>query len=400
MNLYQTNTLTDTLRKLIFVCFMAGVTSSGAALAAAPYPQSTLLSGINWSFSGMINLAEGSDLWPVTWGADGNIYTSFGDGGGFGGSDDVGRVSKGVSRISGPPTNFTTANINGGVNSENTPTWDCGQCAKGASIIAVNNNLYSWTNLQGDPRLYQIAESTDNGKTWQLETSWSFVASEFGEIGFLNFGKNNAGARDNFIYMYGKRYNLDISTQLILARVPNNALRDRTQYQFYAGLDANNNPTWVSDIASQQFVFIDPAGISIPAVMYNPGLQRYILTVAHGKENVAGSINKLGVFDSVNPWGPWTTVEYNESWLGGPNISDGTWLLFNIPTKTPNWLSTDGQTFHLVFSGTGAAFEGSINLDSFNLIKGQFVLQGNAPPPPPQPTSPPSVPTGLNVIVN
>jgi len=37
--------------------------------------------------------ANGSDLWPVTWGKDGNVYTFFGDGGGFGGDNQRGRVS-------------------------------------------------------------------------------------------------------------------------------------------------------------------------------------------------------------------------------------------------------------------------------------------------------------------
>jgi len=46
-------------------------------------------------------MAEGSDMWPITWAADGNLYTCYGDGGGFGGTDTLGRVSFGVARVEG-----------------------------------------------------------------------------------------------------------------------------------------------------------------------------------------------------------------------------------------------------------------------------------------------------------
>jgi hypothetical protein len=67
----------------------------------------------------------------------------------------------------------------------------------------------------------------------------------------------------------------------------------------------------------------------------------------------------FGIYDAPEPWGPWTTVSYTEEWDVGPGESS------SFPTK---WMSTDGQTVHLVFSGD----------DCFSVRKAAFVLHGSA----------------------
>src|SRR5438445_7506776 len=79
-----------------------------------PYPPSTVLRSVTWHWDTLTTAAPGSDLWPVTWGADDQLYTAWGDGGGFGGTDSQGRVSLGFARIEGAPENFRGFNINGG----------------------------------------------------------------------------------------------------------------------------------------------------------------------------------------------------------------------------------------------------------------------------------------------
>jgi len=50
----------------------------------------------------------------------------------------------------------------------------------------------------------------------------------------------------------------------------------------------------------------------------------------------------LGIFDGPEPWGPWTTVYYTEEWDVGPGETS------SFPTK---WMSEDGRTCYLLFSG-------------------------------------------------
>ncbi len=54
----------------------------------------------------------------------------------------------------------------------------------------------------------------------------------------------------------------------------------------------------------------------------------------------------FGIYDAPEPWGPWTTAYFTNDWDVGPGETG------SIPTK---WMSADGRTLHLVFSG-GDAF--------------------------------------------
>ena len=57
-------------------------------VAEPPYPPSDVIQGMQWHWETHRTAAPGSDLWPVTWGPDGHLYTAWGDGGGFGGTSD------------------------------------------------------------------------------------------------------------------------------------------------------------------------------------------------------------------------------------------------------------------------------------------------------------------------
>ena len=57
-----------------------------------------------------------------------------------------------------------------------------------------------------------------------------------------------------------------------------------------------------------------------------------------GKELAGG----FGIYEAPEPWGPWSTVYYTDTWDVGPGETN------SLPTK---WMSADGRTVHLVFSG-------------------------------------------------
>jgi hypothetical protein len=44
----------------------------------APYPPSRLIRGITWHWQTLRTAAVGSDLWPLTWGPDGQLYAAWG----------------------------------------------------------------------------------------------------------------------------------------------------------------------------------------------------------------------------------------------------------------------------------------------------------------------------------
>ncbi len=231
---------------LIFLSFSFNIFGQ-----TSPYPQSNYITDITYNWATHIMLAPGSDNWPTTWADDDNQYSSWGDGGGFGGTNDLGRASLGVARIEGTGSSYTGHNVYGGYNGEHPSTID----GKSRGIICINGVLYMWVGPGSVPvgfnesRLYT---STDHAATWVRNDNWAFVKSE-GIImpGFLQFGKNFADARDNYAYIYSQRYVNDTSQipgKIDLMRVDKTQILNRTSYEFFEGFDLPGNPLWTSDL--------------------------------------------------------------------------------------------------------------------------------------------------------
>src|SRR5690242_12472201 len=109
----------------------------------SPYPQSPVIKEIRYDWSSHIRLASGSDNWPATWSGDDNQYVVWGDGGGFGGTNGIGRSSIGVARIDGNWHDFKTKNVWGGYNTENKHA----VIGKSYGIVSINNVLYMWVGM-------------------------------------------------------------------------------------------------------------------------------------------------------------------------------------------------------------------------------------------------------------
>src|SRR5437870_11330472 len=88
---------------IALIWFNLGAIPIGSPAQTAPYPPSTVIRALQWHWDTYQAAAVGSDLWPITWGPDDNLYAAWGDGGGFGGSDSDGRGSLGFAGIVGDP---------------------------------------------------------------------------------------------------------------------------------------------------------------------------------------------------------------------------------------------------------------------------------------------------------
>lgn len=350
-------------------CCWAGET---AGAVAAPYPASAVIDKIEWQWDTLVTAAPGSDLWPVTWGPDDHLYAAWGDGGGFGGTDSDGRVAMGIARIEGGPEKFSGFNVNGGKNPEHPATFQLKGKTNG--IIFVDGVLYAKVNLQDGawPEVnHALMWSNDSGATWK-KTDWFFPkgARNFRPEKFLNFGKDYSGvpaAFAGFVYIYGARIDAkrEGETGIMLARVPKGKLRQRDAYDFFQRLDAAGNPEWTADFARAGAVFTDTRGTRCSGVVYNPGLNRFLMTAFHL------SPGQLGVFDAPAPWGPWTTVMDAENW--GEMGRGGEGLSCEFPQK---WMSADGLTLWSVFSVYGEGAKKGIAVhDRLNLVKATLTLK-------------------------
>jgi CubicO group peptidase (beta-lactamase class C family) len=304
---------------------------------------SPVISTIEWAPADtVLRRAAGSDNWPITWADDDALYTAYGDGRGFEPFVPK-KLSLGLAKIVGSPPNLETINLR----APSIEATGDGQAARKASgIVMVDGLLYLLVRNVANS---QLAWSADHGATWTF-ADWKFTES-FGAPAFINFGKNYAGARDEFIYIVSHDANsaYEVADSCVLARVPQNRLRDQAAWEYFAGL-AGGEPAWSSDVAQRKPILRNPGKCYRTSVSYNAPLRRYLLVHpvpsattrdAAGKPDTrfAGGI---AVYDAPEPWGPWTTAFFTDDWDIGPGET------CSFPTK---WMSADGRSVHLVFSG-------------------------------------------------
>ncbi|OAI56580.1 hypothetical protein AYO47_08895 [Planctomyces sp. SCGC AG-212-M04] len=319
----------------------------------APVPSSPVIAGIEWAPpSAIIRAAAGSDNWPLTWADDDHLYGAYGDGQGFVPFVER-KLSMGLARIEDGPESYRGVNIR----SKDMEQLGDGQRGRKASgMLMVDGVLSMWVRNAGNS---QIAQSRDHGVTWTF-ADWKWTKS-FGSPSFLNFGRNYAGARDEYVYVYSVDGDSAYvpADRMILARAPKTRLMDKAAYEFFAGLDLEGKPTWSKKLQDRKGVFEHPGRCYRQGITWNAGLKRYLWvqilpesTDSRGPRFQGG----LGVYDAPEPWGPWTTVFFSNSWDVGPGDTG------SFPTK---WMSADGETAWYVSSGD----------DSFSVRKARFLLK-------------------------
>ncbi len=309
------------------------------AIIEPPYPESTLKAEFA-PLDSVVRLAEGSDNWPVTWGDDDTLYTAYGDGFGFKPFTDI-KLSLGLAVVSGNPPAVEGVNLRS-PSGERVGQGTYGQKASG--ILMAGGTLYMLARNAGNAILMW---SADKGKTWET-ADWRFDVS-FGCPTFLQYGKNDEGAPGRFVYIYS---NDDASAyknadRFVLARVPEDRLKDWRSYEYFAGMSASGKPQWTPDIRQRTAVFANPAKCYRSGISYDAGLGKYLWCqtiplapspMVKGPRFRGG----LGIFESENPWGPWKTIFYTRDWDTGPGETS------SIPVK---WLNADGTEGYFLFSG-------------------------------------------------
>jgi hypothetical protein len=344
-----------------------------------PYPQSKIISGIQIDWTTHQRHALGSDNFQLTWADDDHQYGIWGDGDGFAGPNAKYRVSFGVARIEGEYDNYKGYDRYGHKESSEHEAVIKG---KSWGIICLKGNLYAWVhpdkpgawgNWADHHSEARLHVSKDKGASWQ-PADWAFKSSDDligGNI--LQFGKNYAGAVDKYVYHYlvqpnivsdstGKATELQVPGIIYLLRVPVNKIMKRQAYEFFSGLQGLK-PLWTKNVSDKKPVFFDENGTGTPVgISYNKGLNRYMLTTEHIKPHSG----LPGVFESPNPWGPWSTVTYltDSNWFGhdNPVVVPANCFFWCFPTK---WMSGDGRAATMVFTGGGRGK----NNDSFNTVR-------------------------------
>lgn len=321
--------------------------------SASGVPASPVIRTIEWAPAAeIVRKAPGGDNWPITWADDDQLYTAYGDGRGFEPFVPE-KLSLGFCRVSGPPDGFAGTNLRA---ASLEASGDGAKGRKASGLLSVRGVLYLWARNTGNS---QLAWSNDHGATWSW-ADWRFTES-FGCPSFLNFGRDYAGARDDFVYVYSpdREDAYTRGDRFVLARAPVGRLAERGAWEFFVRLNERSEPVWSRDVHERGAVFERPGGCYRCSVSYHAGLQRY-LWCQTGPGEAPRFAGGFGVFDAPEPWGPWTEVFWTESWDVGPGETQ------HLPTK---WMEADNRTIHLVFSGD----------DFLSVRRGRIVLWNSTP---------------------
>lgn len=269
------------------------VLAAAAALAAGPpYPQGDIR--LTWDDAVVKIGPDSGDNWPITWGDDDILYTSYGDGKGFA---DRAKLSLGFALIQGAVPRLAAKDL---PSDADTPMGGGNRAIKASGLLMVDRVLYMFVRnyrVNDDFRQARLAWSQDRGRHWRW-ADWHF-AETFGCPEFVQFGPNYAGARDGFVYVVSQANDsaYGYSPDIVMARVPKAKVADRAAWEFFTGLDGGGRPSWNRDIGARKPIFTDPQGTQRVAITYNAARRRYFLTTSHRDANQTHTA-ALGVFDA------------------------------------------------------------------------------------------------------
>lgn len=353
--------------------------------------------GVRFDTSTLVRKGNFGDNWCQTWAIDDNVYTILDDGNGWWGSSEklnslADWEGSMFLQISGDQ-NFTKKNV------KKMPGWPVSLVDSplyGYGTLAVDSTIYMWLWRSETDTWYRRATANrllytkDFGKTvyrWDgtLENYKSFQeldstafffhmedprpkegkeAYAFNWIAFLQNGKANSAAKDEFVYMYSPEQH--DPRNLALARVHKDKILGKSAYEYFQGIN-NNQAIWTSDMRQRGATIQYPeAGEGeqwmwaswFPSVVYNAGLDLYIMA-SYGIKDPSKEFwdgwcrdcplpGSIGFWYSENPWGPWKQFYYKDAFY--PDNKENRTYGIKL---SPKWISKDGKKMVLIWSDAG-----------------------------------------------
>lgn len=350
------------------------------------------------------------DEFPITWGRDGRQYTGAGD------NHQPGEPESPLAffSVDGQPEDLNctlepthhnqpspscqhiqragaAVPINGSKARKLCPTWENKPIPnlKSSGVISVDGALYwaiSCFDYGDDPIFNRqrygpawIVASRDGGATWDEDAMNGTFAGNLAAPRFLQFGRDNAGAIDNFVYVYfpgttsGAAF-FENNDQVLLGRVPANAVLDVGAYAYFMGTSHGGEPRWTSDATLAAPVFSNPLMTSVQQVNAFGGASFVFASWAwisvdgyprpdHTPDERNGRTGhqrtQLTLFEGDAPWGPFRPFFRADDWV----MSDGSAGAYT-PVIPPAWVADD----HFSLVSTQCCGNPRLPLNNYNFL--------------------------------
>jgi hypothetical protein len=316
-------------------------------------PKSDLIKAFEWQGE-RIPYPEADikgDTYPLTWADDDEIYASAGD-------PHWGKSTSGldVEKFSGGPEDYKITKVHdmndylgwGG----DGPKPSGMICVEGVLYLAFQNMLrtrrppFSLVSQHGSDA--QIVYSTNQGAFFvptlgNIEAPM-FPGHKFGGPAFINFGKNNANARDSYVYAVSSDQ-WDNGSNLRLGRVPKDSIMRREAWEWVSAFTPSGDPAWNHNLDESIPVLSLHRYLGLPEMVYLAGINRYLLFTWRLHQDFSPEHGTdLIVCEAPEPWGPFSLVHFEEYWEGQS---------FNpyAPRLPLKWWDQDNLAGWLQFSG-------------------------------------------------
>lgn len=371
-----------------------------------PYPRSDVFSRLEWLAPASRYPGSGTDMHWHAWADDDALYFVDDDGANFGQPWNFAHLL----RATGTPPDFRLEEVSRFPELKRPESLKYQRYVDGA--LAIGSRLYvaayDYDDLDetGEREFWfvdavsrnggiaALMYSDDYGRTWHnapdpttAEETPYFLGPRFAGLAFVGFGRGYTGVPDrlgDYVYAISNDGNWESGDNVFLARAPRASVLDRGTWEFYAG-EANgrgeDDATWTTNEDATRPILSDPGHVGHPTMTYSAGLDRFLLTfgsdeVPHTWEAAPETIKatwhrrrELCVYEGPTPWGPWGLVHHDPYWEGEH--------VAYLPQVPPKWLSVDGRSGWLVFSGDYGHYDGqpSDELNFYGFMTRPFRLQ-------------------------
>jgi hypothetical protein len=330
------------------------------------------------------------DIWPMTWADDDAIYSAASDTKGC----PEGLFPKGrnvaIVRITGDSDSPTVTTLN--------PMEQFGEALsyegdgegkgswKGSGLVCVDGRLFlaafhhryafelkrfPWYSATDS----YLVSSDDHGASWSRFSKAHAFPGPFGNPSFVQFGRNNEDARDDFVYaVSGAEGRWENNDSCILGRVRRDWIMNTESWVFFSGLDGTR-PLW-GDIGSAMPIIVSPGKIGCgPETLWHRESESFLLLTSSYPDlsrdlrdyrkaiDACHTRSNFTIFQSRTLWGPWKIVYEGR----------GTGATDYLPRMPCRWLAGRSGSAPIVSAGN---FESRSNVeDHYGFVRGTITWE-------------------------
>jgi hypothetical protein len=179
----------------------------------------------------------------------------------------------------------------------------------------LNDLLYQFTLEQYD-RAAGMQSSWRTSEEERCEyQGWKpmFPGSLFGGPSFIQFGKNNNQAVDEYVYAVSTDQ-WDNGNELRLGRVHKDRIMQRDAWEF-AVPEGEKQVNWTKNLEDSKPILEMDRHIGLPEMVYIASLRKYLLlTWGLHTDFKTATGSELTILESEQPWGPFSLVHYEWMW--------------------------------------------------------------------------------------